>query len=194
MLFHYDFKKISELSDEEIERIYFEIKNLNIRDRFLSIKLYAFRDNAKTFQKISNRFGSVHKFIEQNFDNKEYLIATFTNPPSEYKLRRVGLAICSEFFKNIGIADFKPDLHMNRLFDRLGLINNPDNKATPKIDQQVRRIGLEFATKIEKPAHYVDNVLWFFCADGKAEICSKTPKCHECELYTKEPRLCKGRF
>jgi len=192
LLFHYDFKKISDLSDDEIESIYSKIKTLKIRDRFLSKKLYDFRNNAKIFLKIVNKFGSVHKFIEQYSDNKEKLIIQFTKPTSEYKLSRVGLAICSEFFKNIGIDDFKPDLHMNRFFARIGLIDNPTFKTTPKIDLEIRKIGIEFANKIGKPAHYVDYVLWLFCADGKGEICSSKPKCHNCELYTKEPKLCRG--
>ena len=194
LLFYYNLKKISELCNDEIEQIYTKIKSLKIRDRFLNKKLYDFRDNAKTFLKIANRFGSVHRFIEQNFTNKEYLITQFTDHQSEYKLSRVGLAICSEFFKNIGIDDFKPDLHMNRFFARIGLIDNPTFKNTPRIDFQIRKIGIEFANKIGKPAHHVDSILWLFCAEGKGEICSSKPKCQKCELYTKEPKLCKGHY
>jgi len=194
LLLHYDIKMISELSEDKIKQIYDQIINLKIRGRFLNIKLHAFRDNAKTFLKIANQFGSVHNFIKQHFNDKEYLRNKFIKTQSQYKLKLVGISICSEFFKNIGIDDFKADKHIIRFFSRIGLIDNPKVKITDKIAFQVRKVGFEFAAKIEKPAHYVDNVLWFFCADDKGEICSSKPKCQKCELYTKEPQLCKGDF
>lgn len=192
LLFYYDFGKIAELSDYEIQRIYTQIKKFKIRDRFQKQKLYDFKKNAKVFLKIANKSGSVHKFIEGNLENKEFLIKKFTDSQSEYKLSRVGLAICSEFFKNIGVDDFKPDLHMNRFFARIGLIDNLSFKTSPKIDLQIRKIGIELAKTIGKPAHYVDYTLWRFCAEEEGEICSAKPKCFKCELYTKKPRLCKG--
>lgn len=192
LLFDYEINKVAALSDDQIFQIFIGIKEMKIRDRFLKQKIDAFRKNARLFLKLQNNFGSVHNFIEQNLKDKEYLIKKFIEIRSEYKLSKVGLAICSEFFKNIGIDDFKPDLHMNRFFSRLGLINNPDFKTSSKIDSEVRELGIVFANKIGKPASYTDSILWLFCAEGKGEICSANPKCLICHCYTKEPKLCKG--
>ena len=90
----------------------------------------------------------------------------------------MGLPVCCEFLKNVGVDDFKPDVHMIYLFNRIGIVKTKNPKiATYKELHSVRKMGMEIATSANKPFHAVDNILLFFCAEGKGEnICKGFPK------------------
>ncbi|MDI7260732.1 MAG: DNA-3-methyladenine glycosylase I [Thermodesulfobacteriota bacterium] len=196
LLFNYDFNKIKNITDEEIEKIYEEMIEMKVRDRFLLRKLNDFRKNARVFFNFSEQGSSVYEFLKWELSDKEMLIKKLTNNGSSYKLIGVGLPICCEFFKNIGVDDFKPDVHMVYLFSRLGIaeIKNPKAPTVREL-YSIRATGMDIAKSNNEPFHVVDNVLWFFCAEGKAEICTtNNPKCFKCKLRNEEPVMCGGNF
>jgi 3-methyladenine DNA glycosylase Tag len=196
LLFNYDFRKIENLTDEEIERIYEEMMEMKVRDRFLHGQLEYFRENACAFTNLLEKGTSIHKFLRKELSDKEMLIKKLTSNGSRYKLSGVGFPICCEFFKNIGVDDFKPDVHMVYLFSRLGIAEIKNPKApTVKELYSIRAAGMDIAKSNNEPFHVVDNVLWFFCAEGKAEICTtNNPKCSKCRLRIEEPAMCRGNF
>jgi thermostable 8-oxoguanine DNA glycosylase len=196
LLFNYDFWKIENLSDEEIERIYEEMMEMKVRDRFLHKQLKYFRENARIFTNLQGKGTSMHEFLKKELSDKEMLIKKLTSNGSRYKLSGVGLPICCEFFKNIGVDDFKPDVHMVYLFSRLGIVEIK-NPKTPTVKElySIRAAGMDIAKSNNETFHVVDNVLWFFCAEGKAEICTtNNPKCSKCRLRIEKPAMCNGNF
>ena len=195
-LFNYDFKKIENLTDEEIKKIHKEMIEMGVRDWLLHRKLKDFRKNARLFTNLLGKGISMHEFLKKELSDKEMLINKLINKESDYKLFRVGLPICCEFFKNIGVDDFKPDVHMVYLFSRLGIAEIKKPK-TPTVKElySIRAVGMDIAKINNEPFHVVDNVLWFFCAEGKAEICTtNNPKCFKCRLRIEKPVMCSGNF
>ena len=110
-----------------------------------------------------------------------------------FRGRGVRMALGCEFMKNIGFDDFKPDVHMKRLFYRWGLLESDKDDEAKKC----REAAFEIATKIdnesflpwmvavddkEKKLVYLDNILWMFCASGYGDVCKKDPNCGNCKL------------
>jgi len=196
LLFNYDFKKIENLTDEEIAKIHKEMIEMKVRDWLLHGKLKYFRENARVFTNLLKEKISVHEFLRREVSDKEMLIKKLTNNGSRYKLSGVGFPICCEFFKNIGVDDFKPDVHRIYLFSRLEIakIKKPKSPTLKEL-YSVRATGMDIAESNNEPFHVIDNVLWFFCAEGKAEICTTdNPKCFKCRLHTEKPVMCNGSF
>ena len=196
LLFNYDFRKIKNLTDEEIKKIHKEMMEMKVRDWLLRGKLEHLRKNARLFTILLGKRISIHEFLKKELSDKEMLIRKLTSYESGFKLGGVGLPICCEFFKNIGIDDFKPDGHMVYLFSRLGIVEIKSPK-TPTVRElhSIRAVGMDIAKSNNEPFHVVDNVLWFFCAEGKAEICTtNNPKCFKCKLRNEEPVMCRGNI
>jgi len=192
---NFDVDFFAKLNAQELDEIYQRLKSeIQPRDRFLKRKLNAMRFNAHRFLEVQKRHGSFKAFVGNEIVDKESLISKLIRQDSEYKLKLVGLAICCEFFKNMGIDEFKPDIHMARLFSRTELLSYAFNKSPPQVAiRQTREIGWDFARKVGKKATEIDSILWQFCAEKKAEICTaQNPKCTQCRLSNTEPRFCKG--
>lgn len=196
-LHNYNINAVANMTDAQIKDLYNTYK-VNVKKRFLKDELIAIRDNAKIFQNIISKHGSVCTFIKIHLPPTDYnlslkcyvqpvddtLIQCFTNPKNLFKLRCVGLAICCEFFNNVGIDEFKPDGHIIRFLNRIGLLTG--NKQ-----QKARQVGITMAATLGKPRKYVDSHIWCFCAAGEGNICTeKSPKCNICKLRTQLPRLC----
>ena len=152
---------------------------------------------------IQTTHGSVWRFLETNLGgtpfnhahgcyihpNDNRLIKYLTSPSSRYKLSGVGLAICCEFFNNIGIDEFKPDRHTIRFLNRIGILSSES-------PEEARRVGITIAQTLERPRKYVDSHIWVFCADGEGEICTQNKrkrKCNLCQLKNVQPQLCSGQ-
>jgi len=196
LLFNYDFRKIENLTDEQIKKIHKEMIEMKVRDWLLHRKLKYLRENARVFTNLLGKGTSMHEFLRKELSDKEMLIKKLTSYESGFKLSGVGLPICCEFFKNIGIDDFKADVHMVYLFSRLGIAEIKKPK-TPTVRElySIREVGMDIANSNNEPFHVVDNVLWFFCAEEKAEICTtNNPKCFKCKLRNEEPVMCSGNI
>lgn len=204
ILFGYNLTQIASLSDVTIDEIYQrQIEPLSIPSRILlTTKLRWTRDNAKTFLQIQERYGSAWCFIKGTLGGApdlshdcylhpqdDRLLTCFVSGP--YKLKGVGKAICCEFFNNIGVDEFKPDVHTTRFFNRVDL--DRTRLAVSQKPDDVRAIGIKIAETLQQPRKFVDSHIWCFCAEGEGEICTEDdPKCGSCSLKTKQPQLCAG--
>jgi hypothetical protein len=187
-LYGYNIDKVANLSNDALNELYMSrLKPLKIRSMRLRKGLREIRDNAKAFQHFRQEHGAIRNFILSylNDGGMPQLRGRFIGKYPGFKLHGVGVAICSEFFNNIGIDEFKGDSNTTRFFRRIGMAeanSSPDD---------IRTIGITIAKNSEKPRVFVDSLIWCFCAQGEAEICTThNPKCHLCKLNTKEPRLC----
>ena len=108
------------------------------------------------------------------------------------------MAICCEFFNNIGVDELKPDVHVIRVLGSIGIkgMTNQDpekareeGKENKENNADVRLIGIMIAETLGKPRKYVDLLFWNF---GR-NVCKKVdPTCKTCKLKTEHPPFCKG--
>lgn len=184
----YNISKVASLSDSDLATLYTNrLKPLKIRSGRLRRGLREIRDNAEAFQDFIEKHGAIRNFILTYLDDgrMEQLRDQFTGKCPGFKLHGVGVAICSEFFNNIGIDEFKGDSNTTRFFGRIGIAKA---KASP---EDIRTIGITIAKNSGKPRGFVDSLIWCFCAEDESEICTTyNPKCHLCKLSTEEPRFC----
>lgn len=186
-----------------IRGLYLKYKG-KVTARFLEDELVSIRKNALAFLRIAKTHGSVWEFLESNLSQSSFgsamscyvrpkddsLVKSLVSSKSNFKLSGVGLAICCEFFNNVGIDEFKPDVHTKRFFNRVNL-NRSVTKLSTK-DGDVRDIGLKMADTLGVARKFVDSHIWTFCAEGEAEICTAVaPKCNIC-LLKRAPQLCVG--
>ena len=203
-LSNYNINSVAALTDSQIRGLAAHYKG-KVQARFFEIELFAIRDNAIALQPIMSPPGSVCTFIKSYLPAAAYnpscncyirpadspLIKCFTDPGSKFKLHGVGLAICCEFFNNIGIDECKPDVHTISFLNRISL-DSTKVKVSRRPDD-VRGIGIRIADTLQKPRAFVDSHMWVFCAEDEGEICTEDdPKCTSCMLKTQEPQLCLG--
>ncbi|MCX6010139.1 MAG: hypothetical protein NTW48_08955, partial [Chloroflexi bacterium] len=203
-LFNYNVNKVAALTNSDIRKLFAQYKS-KVKARFLEDELLAIRDDARVFQLIMSSHGSVCTLIKSYLPAAAYdpfckcyvrpadapLIKCFTDPNRAFKLRSVGLAICCEFFNNIGIDEFKPDVHTISFLNRINL-DRTKGKVSCRPDD-VRGIGVIIAGTLQKPRKFVDSHMWVFCAEGEGEICTEDdPKCGLCMLKTQQPQFCPG--
>lgn len=199
-LFNYDMNRVARLPDRYILASFEKYKR-EIRFRK---KLFAIRDNAKVFIQIADVHGSVCSFIRNYLPATAYdsfrdcyirpadadLLRYFTYPESDFRLHQVQLAICCEFFKNIGIDEFKPDAHTITFLNRINIDRTKAKVSRNPID--IREIGITVAQTLPQPRAFVDSLMWCLCAEEYGEICTENdPKCHLCKLKD-PPQLCAG--
>ena len=211
ILLNYNIVGIANLSDNDIDsNLLPQIQQLRIPSKIkIQTKLRWIRDSAKTFMQIQMSHAHVWQFLETELGesrfnhtrgcyihpNDDRLIRDLTAPGSGHKLRGVGLAICCEFFNNIGLDEFKPDVHTISLLNRINLDRSP---SIGKVDvsrkpASVRSIGITIAQTLDKARAYVDSLMWVFCAEGEGDVCTEDdPKCESCWLKAKESAFCKG--
>jgi hypothetical protein len=201
---NYNIKSVAALTDSAIQGIAAQYKD-KVQARFFEIELFAIRDNAKVLKSTMSTPGGICVFIKNHLPAAAYdpsckcyiqpadapLIKCFTDSGSTSKFHCVGLAICCEFFSNIGIDEFKPDVHTISFLNRINL-DRSKIKVSRRPDD-VRRIGIMIAGTLRKPRKFVDSHIWILCAEGEGEICTEDdPKCKLCWLKINEPMFCKG--
>lgn len=187
VLYAYNINKVASLSNGDLDKLYTSrLKPLKIRSQRLRKRLEEIRDNASAFQDFTQKYGSVCNFISSylNGGRIEHLRSQFIGKCAGFKLHGVGMAICSEFFNNIGIDEFKADSNTTRFFKRTGMAAE---NASP---DDIRAIGITIAENSGKPRVYVDSLIWHFCAEDEGQICTKNnPRCYLCKLKS---RFCEG--
>lgn len=123
------------------------------------------------------------------------------------KMNEMGAALVCEYLKGFGISVVKPDVHVCRVLNRLGYIDNESDvlgaidvcyKIADEYDtylkEKITKAGLP---SITSTVVVVDTILWQFAAKGKLEICIADtynkkgkcfrPKCNECKARVKCP-------
>ena len=150
-----------------------KLREIKCGNRSINRQMMALNYNINQFKKIANLYGSMDAYVT----SFEPLTIAKSLANGEYKLKQMGIALVIEYLKNVGIDAFKPDLHIKRLFgkDRLGFSSKPlaSEKEILEIIKQI-----SFETGI--PMVEIDSIMWQFCANNYAEICSANPNCEKC--------------
>ena len=172
---NFDIKKVAQYDDKEFENLMNNPKIIRNKR-----KLGACIENAKIMRDLSNKFGSFGEFLDQNKDNVGELRKKLTS-----NFKYVGDAVVLDYLKDVGLDFIKPDVHVMRVFFRLGFIHTEYqtrenvNKLIEIAEQIKRETGERLAV--------IDAVFWMYGGGGdghvKKAICNKNkPLCNECPL------------
>ena len=130
---------------------------------------------------LKEKYGTIDNYYDMFMQKDETLITlvkALSEPKSKDKMAQLGVALASEYLRNIGYDIPKPDRHICRILgsDYLAFSSK---KNVPPIE--VFEIIRGLAEKLNKSVAEVDYILWSYCADGYGEICTKKDsKCTKC--------------
>ncbi|MCK4666428.1 DNA-3-methyladenine glycosylase I [Candidatus Dependentiae bacterium] len=167
----FDFEIVEGWTEKEIEEL---MKNKKIIRNKNKIKAIIF--NAKVFNELIKEYGSFQKFLSKQCDPEK--IHTYI----EKRFHYLGKITTYDFLKRIGLNFMKPDIHIRRLYKRLGWLNSmsDNNKNLNKIFEISDSISND--TKLN--LNYIDGVFWLFCSGYKdvmtMAVCGAVPKCNIC--------------
>jgi DNA-3-methyladenine glycosylase I len=165
---NYNISEVSKFSEEKIKEL---MKNPNmIRNEK---KIRACINNAKEMLKIVKQFGSFANYIKSFGDNKLELKKNLVK-----RFAFISRITVSDYLKDIGIDSIKPDVHVRRIFHRLGFIatENDSEETLEEVDRVANKISKVTKEKLG----VIDLVFWKY---GEAKICKKSnPLCNECKL------------
>lgn len=182
------------LKNKDATQLSEELSAVGCRFRFDSLEkghlpnAEAISDNIKKLQNIKKVFGSLDKFVMS--DTPETIARKLSDSKSDYKLKRIGLALACEYLKNVGIDCAKPDVHLRRFLSAkrmgIGKANNKGLTSEQSVLEQIRNLS----RKTGIPPIEIDALIWRFCADGYGEMCGVIPKCDKCPIksYCNYPR------
>lgn len=174
IFFNYDIEAIKAKPGSYFEG---ELRKIKCGNRKTKAQMIALHHNIRVFEQISEAYGSMDAFVT-SAPALEIVTALSSNN-SDYKLKQVGEALAWEYIRNVGIDGAKPDLHLRRFFgcNRMGL-SKRETASVPEVLDAVD--ALSEKTGLTKAA--IDNLIWSYCADGFGEVCTSSPRCHECVI------------
>ncbi len=167
----FDFEIVKDWNEKEIEELMQNKKIIRNKN-----KLRAIIFNAKVFTELIQEYGSFQVFLSRHSDPEE--IHTYI----EKRFHYLGKITTYDFLKRIGLNFIKPDIHIRRLYKRLGWLNSmsDNNKNLNKIFEITDYIS----TATKHNLNYIDGVFWLFCSGYKdvmtIAICGAVPKCEIC--------------
>ena len=166
---------ISYIKKENPDIFINKLLKIKCGNRAIKKQMYSLKYNIELFEKISIEYGSMDTFIMSDIPEK---VAEKLSK-GKYKLKQIGLPLAMEYLRNVGVDTIKPDVHICRILgaDKLHFSTSPEAKEHEAI-QIIKNISEE--TKLS--CSEIDYVLWQFCANGYAEICTKNPNCEICQL------------
>lgn len=177
--YFYDFKKVKDYSEKEINQILNDPKIIRHKQ-----KINACITNALEFDKLLKKYGSFRKYLESFGSLKDEAIIDRLRADLKSKFRYLGKITVNHFLKDLGINVLKPDIVICRIFSRLGLIDHKENIT------QAIKVGRKFAGATGYPISYIDIIFVKYGQMGKDEyfglkngIClEKNPRCTACKI------------
>lgn len=171
----FDIEKVSKYSDKEIRNLINNPKIIRNQK-----KIRACVENARRMKALSERFGSFGEFLNRDKYNLFLLKHELTN-----NFRYLGNVVVLDYLKDIGMDIIKPDVHVMRVFFRLGLIDS--EKQTEASANRIIRVAEDIKKETFEKLAVIDAVFWMYGGGGDRHvikaICSKNePLCSECPL------------
>lgn len=178
------FMKCSTYGEADIQRMMSDKKMIK-NER----KIRACVSNARTFREIVERHGSFQQYLKGFKANDSFENLILLKEELQYKFHYLGEITAYHFLTDLGYNVLKPDRVIQRLFQRLGLIEDAKQLLKSVI------VGRKMVDKPEKPIRYIDMILVKYGQQGASEpfgiengIClQENPRCGVCGVYD----LCK---
>ena len=151
------------------------LKSRSLGNRAISKQMETLNYNISVLEEIENEYGSLDDFVTRLKPNA--ISALLACKESPYALKQIGFALALEYLRNVGIDTTKPDVHIVRILQRLGLLakcENSEKQAVEVIENLSKQTGYSIA--------HIDFLLWHFCSEGFGNVCSANPKCNKCPI------------
>ena len=173
----YDFEKVKNYSEKEINRI---LKDPDVIHHRRKIK--ACIENAREFDRLLRSYGSFRVYLESFGPLSEEETIERLRADLRYRFQYLGERTVNHFLMDLGLNVLKPDRVVCRIFSRLGLIDDEKNIV------QAIEVGKEIAKATGHPIRYIDIIFVKYGQKGedsyfglKDGICLKeNPKCVIC--------------
>lgn len=172
----FDIRKVSEFDDEALQNL---MDNPNVIRH--KEKLKACVENAKKMRELSEQYGSFGEFLNQyKQDNLIELRNRLTND-----FIYMGNVVVLDYLKDVGIDIVKPDVHVARVFFRLGFVSS--EKQTMSNINRIIEIAEQIKQATSEKLAVIDAIFWMYGGGGdghvKKAVCDKSePLCDECSL------------
>lgn len=144
----------------------------------IKYQLSALKNNIKQLEKFQDS-GKIddyyNKIIEREGNYNDGIIALIKHLVPLFD--EMGVALTSEYLRNIGYDIAKPDVHLKRIMgsERLGWSSTKEAQ-----DHEIFSIINDISLKMNCSRAWVDYVLWSYCANGYLNMCGMNPNCTEC--------------
>ena len=152
------------------------LKSRSLGNRAIGKQMETLNYNISVLEEIENEYGSLDDFITKLKPNA--ISALLACKESPYALKQIGFPLALEYLRNVGIDTVKPDVHIVRIFKRLGLIKNCESE-----EKEVLKVIENLSKESGYTKAYIDFLLWHYCSVGFGNICSENnPKCEMCVI------------
>lgn len=172
--FDWNIDKVAALTDDnlkEIAAIPGTIGNIS--------KLRAMRSNARKILNLKQSWGSLSNFLG-SFANVDKLAEALSNKKSKFKFDYIAGVTVYDFLRNTGFAAIKPDRHVTRFLQRIGLL------AESATEQSTISVATQLAHNANITPPMLDSLLYLFCGDRpdvvRIATCGVAPLCRECPI------------
>ncbi len=153
------------------------LRMLGANGRFAERQMAEVCHNVRVLMDIEADNGSVDAFLTSQSVDK--IVKALSDSRSKYKLNQMRVPLVCEYLRNVGIDTAKPDEHMRRMLgaERLGISSKKDASESEVINEFYR-----LSKETGMWAADLDYLFWCYCAEEKAEICGKNPRCTKCVI------------
>lgn len=174
LFFYYDIDRIMITPAEYFER---GVRALHCGNIGIKKQMQTIHENLEIFEDIEKAYGSMDAFVTSAPSEK--IVNMLSSNGSRYKLKMIGPALAEEYLRNVGIDEAKADTHLRRFFGAYRMGMSSDEMAS---EDEVSRIVARISQETGLDRFEIDYLIWAYCADGKAQICTKTPNCNNCVI------------
>ena len=152
-----------------------ELRRIKCGNRQIARQMQELKNNISVLESIVDEYGSLDAFVnEQGLSKAIKELAS-----GRYKLKNMGEALVSEYLRNVGFNEVKPDVHMKRFFgnDRMG-----NGTHVPATEKEVIDICSDIERRTGLSLVLIDEAIWNFCRDSEFQVCGKNPRCTHCPI------------
>ena len=173
LFFNFDKQKIKNTDYHDF------IKGLvshSLGNRAIHKQMETLNYNILILEKIEKEYDSLDDFVTRLKPNA--ISALLACKESPYALKQIGFPLALEYLRNVGIDTVKPDVHIVRIFKRLGLLKGCESE-----EKEVLEVIEILSAESGYSKAYIDFLLWHYCSVGFGNICSENnPKCEQCVI------------
>lgn len=151
------------------------LKSRSLGNRAISKQMETLNYNISVLEEIESEYGSLDNFVTRLKPNA--ISALLACKESPYALKQIGFPLALEYLRNVGIDTVKPDVHIVRIFKRLGFIQDSESE-----EKEVLKAIEKLSNQSGYSKAYIDFLLWHYCSEGFGNICGAKPNCAECVI------------
>lgn len=162
------------LISEEPKVLMDKVCALGCGNKAIMKQMQGLSGNVSLLESIDNLVG-----LERLVVNNEPYDVSLVLSSGYYKLNGFAQTLALQYLRNVGIDTCKPDVHIRRILDRLGVTPYEDCPVG-NVLSSMKKLSFELNMSIT----LINEIIWMYGATGYGEVCTKSPKCNLCVCTT----------